>query len=42
MDEYLTTISGVVFGIVLMGERPSLWMWAAVACTFTDIPSDKQ
>ena len=29
---YLTTISGVIFGMVLLGERPSLWVWAAVAC----------
>ena len=29
---YLTTVSGVVYGIVLLGERPSLWVWAAVAC----------
>ncbi len=28
---YLTTVSGVIFGIVLLGERPSLWVWAAVA-----------
>ena len=29
---YLTAVSGVVFGIVLLGERPRLWVWAAVAC----------
>lgn len=34
---YLTTISGVVFGIVLLGERPSLWVWAAVACILAGI-----
>lgn len=29
---YITTVSGVLFGIVLLGERPSPWVWAAVAC----------
>lgn len=28
---YVTTLSGVIFAMVLLAERPSPWIWAAMA-----------
>jgi len=28
---YVTTLSGVIFAMILLGERPSPWIWAAMA-----------
>lgn len=34
---YISTISGIVFGMLLLGERPSLWVWVAVACILAGV-----
>lgn len=28
---YVTTLTGILFGMVLLGERPTVWVWAAAA-----------
>ena len=34
---YVSTIAGIVFGMVLLGERPSAWVWAAMACILAGV-----
>jgi len=34
---YISTIAGIVFGMLLLGERPSLWVWVAVACILAGV-----
>ncbi len=34
---YVSTIAAIVFGMLLLGERPSLWVWAAMACILAGI-----
>ncbi len=34
---YISTISGIVFGMLLLGERPSIWVWVAVACILAGV-----
>ena len=34
---YISTIGGVVFGMLLLGERPSLWVWGAIACILAGV-----
>ena len=34
---YLITISGVAWGIIVFGERPSVWVWLSLACILTGL-----
>ena len=34
---YVSTITGIVFGMALLGERPSAWVWAAMACILAGV-----
>lgn len=34
---YIVTASGVILGMILYGERHSLWVWAALALMFTGL-----
>lgn len=34
---YVTTLSGILYGMVLLGERPSLWTWAAAICILAGV-----
>ena len=34
---YISTVGGVVFGMLLLGERPSVWVWGAVVCILAGV-----
>jgi drug/metabolite transporter (DMT)-like permease len=33
-SNYIATLAGVGLGILLFGDRPSLWIWAALVLMF--------
>lgn len=34
---YVTTLTGVLYGMVLLGERPGIWVWAAAALVLVGV-----
>jgi drug/metabolite transporter (DMT)-like permease len=34
---YVTTLTGVLYGMVLLGERPGIWIWAAAALVLVGV-----
>jgi len=34
---YVTTLTGIIYGMVLLGERPGVWVWAAAGLVLAGV-----